>query len=150
MDVSISLKSPQQCGIYQCQYRTYTRFNQPFGDPIWLLLNVEEGGLLDCIQQLNNVNMFGTGSGTFDSNISNNQINRHINNSVNGFLNQNKTDNFSFSSNGDPNLNKPSMFRLDTNSNFLPETSTNPAIRNLNQTNTEEEKRPDFYDDMFS
>ncbi|CAF0716566.1 unnamed protein product [Brachionus calyciflorus] len=142
MDVSISLKSPQQCGIYQCQYRTYTRYNQPFGDPIWLLLNVEEGGLLGCIQQLNNVNMF--------SNNHNNQINRHVNNSVNSFLNQstNNTENFSHVSTGDPNLNKPNMFRLDSNSNYLPETSQSNASNQFN--NSEEEKRPDFYDDMFS
>ncbi|RNA21206.1 hypothetical protein BpHYR1_024282 [Brachionus plicatilis] len=142
MDVSISLKSPQQCGIYQCQYRTYTRYDQPFGDPIWLLLNVEENGLLDCIQQLNNVNMMGNSENC----ISNNAINRHVSSSVNGFLNQSKKpENLNHS---DPNVNKPNIFCLDTNSNFLPEASS--LNRNQNQPIEEEEKRPDFYDDMFS
>lgn len=141
MDVSISLKSPQQCGIYQCQYRTYTRYDQPFGDPIWLLLNVEEGGLLDCIQQLNNVNMMGNSENC----IGNNALNRQVGNSVNGFLNQTKkNENFSH----DQNMNKSNIFCLDPNSNFLPDPSS--LNRNENQSNIDEDKRPDFYDDMFS
>jgi hypothetical protein len=59
-DISIELKSPEQCGIYQSQYRLFTVNNVPFGDPIWLVLNVELGGVLGICQQLNSVNMFGS------------------------------------------------------------------------------------------
>ncbi len=71
-DISIELKSPEQCGIYQSQYRLFTANNVPFGDPIWLVLNVEQGGVLGICQQLNSVNMFG--------NMSSNQNNININN----------------------------------------------------------------------
>jgi len=57
-DISIELSSPDQCGIYQSQYRLFTGNNVPFGDPIWLVLNVEVGGVLGITQQLNSVNMF--------------------------------------------------------------------------------------------
>lgn len=57
-DISIELRSPEHCGIYQSQYRLFTASNVPFGDPIWLVLNVEIGGVLGITQQLNSVNMF--------------------------------------------------------------------------------------------
>ena len=81
-DISIELSSPDQCGIYQSQYRLFTGNNVPFGDPIWLVLNVEIGGVLGITQQLNSVNMFG--------NMSSNQTNINItnNNCSSTFLNQ--------------------------------------------------------------
>lgn len=134
-DISISLKSPQQCGIYQCQYRTYTSLNQPFGDPIWLLLNVEEGGLLGCIQQLSNVNMFG----------GNNTVMRNLSQQTNN--NSEQT-----SSSTQYTINKSTVFKLDSNLNLVQNTSnrTSEQAPNLQMNLTDEEKRPDFYDDMFS
>ena len=57
-EVSVHLKSPDECQMYQCQLKLFTEYGQPFGDPIWLLLSVEEGGVLGITQQLNSVSMF--------------------------------------------------------------------------------------------
>jgi hypothetical protein len=129
LDLSISLQSPAQCGIYQCQYRAYTRYNQPFGDPIWLLLNVEIGGVLGITQQLNNVNVFG------GVNINNNQINHHHHHHQ--------------QASSTNELNK----HLFTNTNAI----VNGRLKNEQQQqqppttlDDTDEKRPDFYDDMFS
>ena len=54
-DLSIELTSPEQCGIYQSQYRIFTPNSTPFGDPIWLVLNVEQGGVLGLYLNLINV-----------------------------------------------------------------------------------------------
>lgn len=58
-EVSIELISPESCGIYQSQYRVFTPNSTPFGDPIWLILKVEQGGVLGITQQLNSVSVFG-------------------------------------------------------------------------------------------
>ena len=96
--------SPSKCDMYQCQMRFYTQYDQPFGDPIWIVLNVEEGGILGITQQLNNVNMMTN-----------------------------------------PSSSNKSPFKLDSNFNFV---NSNNNASNLNYQ--EDEKRPDFYDDMFS
>jgi hypothetical protein len=133
-DLSISLKAPRQCGIYQCQYRMFTALNQPFGDPIWLLLNVEEGGVLGITQQLNSVSMFG------NWNNSNNQAasgSTHVNSNENSF--------------------SKSPFKFDNNSNLIgneqqqkQQQITSFSNNNATGLSEAEEKRPDFYDDMFS
>jgi hypothetical protein len=138
-DLSISLKAPRQCGIYQCQYRMFTALNQPFGDPIWLLLNVEEGGVLGITQQLNSVSMFGN----WNTNGSNQAAgSTHVNSNENSF--------------------SKSPFKFDSNSNLISyEQQQQQQLQlqhqqqhaHLNATgglNEAEEKRPDFYDDMFS
>lgn len=128
-DISISLKAPRQCGIYQCQYRMFTSLNQPFGDPIWLLLNVEEGGVLSITQQLNSVSMFGnwnTGNQAGAA-VSSNSVNCNNNN------------------NNNENIFSKSPF--DNNYNLIGQDHNQSAPEN--QRNMEE-KRPDFYDDMFS
>ena len=114
VDISLRLVSPNKCDMYQCQLRFYTQYDQPFGDPIWIVLNVEEGGILGITQQLNNVNMMTNPSGT--------SRNLNINDSS----------------------NSKSPFKLDSNFNFV----NNNNSSNLNYQ--EDEKRPDFYDDMFS
>jgi len=110
-DISIELSSPDQCGIYQSQYRLFTGNNVPFGDPIWLVLNVEVGGVLGITQQLNSVNMFG--------NMSSNQTNINItnNNCSSTFLNQ-------FSA-----PTKSNIF------NLLPSTTTTTNNNNNNNNN---------------
>lgn len=45
-DISIELTSPDQCEMYQSQYRVFTSNGTPFGDSIWLILKVEQGGVL--------------------------------------------------------------------------------------------------------
>ena len=57
-DLSIELTSPNSPGIYQSQYKLYTPTGTPFGDPIWLVINVNESGVLGLVQQLNSVNIF--------------------------------------------------------------------------------------------
>lgn len=103
-EIIVHLKSPEECQMYQCQMKLFTQYNQPFGDPIWLLLNVEQGGVLGITQQLNSVSVF-------------NGANKKINHNP-----------FSSSSSSST-----------TNSNLK---TVSPEI--------DEEKRPDFYDDMFS
>ena len=93
--------------MYQCQLKLFTQYNQPFGDPIWLLLNVEEGGVLGITQQLNSVSVF---------------------NGANKKINQNPFSTFSNASSNSANLKLAKSISPDL----------------------EEEKRPDFYDDMFS
>lgn len=58
-DISIELESPEVCAIYQSQYRLFHPNGVPFGDPIWLILKVEQGGVLGITQQMNSVDMFG-------------------------------------------------------------------------------------------
>lgn len=120
-DLSISLKAPRQCGIYQCQYRMFTGLNQPFGDPIWLLLNVEEGGVLGITQQLNSVSMFGN-------------------------WNQNPGSN---GNNASENIFSKSPFKLDGLS-ARSDANNNNTTASTTTTIGNQESRPDFYDDMFS
>jgi hypothetical protein len=137
-DLSISLKAPRQCGIYQCQYRMFTGLGQPFGDPIWLLLNVEEGGVLGITQQLNSVSMFGNWGG---QQLQQQQaIGGHVNNS-------------------NDNIFSKSPFKFDSNLNLIggqeqqssqPHQQQQPSNNFNNNVSEGEEKRPDFYDDMFS
>jgi len=167
-DISIELKSPEQCGIYQSQYRLFTANNVPFGDPIWLVLNVEQGGVLGICQQLNSVNMFG--------NMSSNQNNININNNSSSSFNQfspnfktnifnlpNTTSSTNNNNNNNNqlvsnNLNKFNLYDQQSN-DLAAETSlvkhqqltvNNEATSILNNQILDDEKRPDFYDDMFS
>jgi hypothetical protein len=130
IDLSVSLVSPDVCGMYQCQFRAYTSLNQPFGDPIWLLLNVEQGGILGITQQLNSVNMFGQHNQNASTSSSNNELRLDSNSN---FI-QNP---FNFH-------NKHLQHNYSTN-----ESSSSPTTSNNHQP-AEDEKRPDFYDDMFS
>ena len=57
VDVSARMRSPTECGIYQSQLRLFTEQQQPFGDPIWIVINVEANGILGITQQLTSVNM---------------------------------------------------------------------------------------------
>ncbi|CAF0915216.1 unnamed protein product [Didymodactylos carnosus] len=51
-NVSIDMTSPIGPGMYKSQWRLFTSAGVPFGDPIWLIASVEEGGLLGITQQL--------------------------------------------------------------------------------------------------
>lgn len=128
VDISISLRSPTQCAIYQCQYRTYTRFGHPFGDPIWLLLNVEEGGVLGITQQLNSFNAFGANLTSPNSGAA--SLRHFI--PIDPSVEFNKLE-------LDSNNNNPARFRTASTGGAGPQ--NNAAVN--------DEKRPDFYDDMF-
>ncbi|KPP73611.1 hypothetical protein Z043_107290 [Scleropages formosus] len=51
-DVSVQMHSPTAAGMYQGQWRMCTANGFFYGDVIWVILSVEEGGLLGVTQQL--------------------------------------------------------------------------------------------------
>ncbi|CAK8679978.1 unnamed protein product [Clavelina lepadiformis] len=61
LDVSVKMISPATPGIYQGQWRIYTRNMIPFGDIIWVIISVEAGGLLGVTQQMS---QFASGLGS--------------------------------------------------------------------------------------
>jgi hypothetical protein len=129
-DISIELTSPSAPGIYQSHYRLYTPTGTPFGDPIWLVLNVEAGGVLGITQQLNNVNIFGA----------NNKQQENQNFDKNSIRN-NAVDDRSVFTNNPFNFNRVSVSELNDTNNNLEDNSV---------TKKDDEPKPDFYDDMFS
>ncbi|XP_028411091.1 uncharacterized protein C6orf106 homolog isoform X2 [Dendronephthya gigantea] len=50
-DVSVEMISPSSNGIYQAQWRMCTSMGQYFGDIIWVIISVNESGLLRVTQQ---------------------------------------------------------------------------------------------------
>uniref|UniRef100_H2XV90 Nbr1 FW domain-containing protein n=2 Tax=Ciona intestinalis TaxID=7719 RepID=H2XV90_CIOIN len=59
VDVSVKMRSPINAGLYQGQWRMFTRGMAPFGDIIWVIISVEVGGLLGVTQQMS---QFSTGT----------------------------------------------------------------------------------------
>lgn len=51
-DVSIEMASPATTGVYQSQWRMSTPTGLYFGEVIWVIITVDEGGLLGVTQQL--------------------------------------------------------------------------------------------------
>lgn len=51
-DISVELASPQQTGIYQGQWRMSTPLGFYFGEIIWVIIQVEDNGLLGVTQAL--------------------------------------------------------------------------------------------------
>lgn len=51
-DVSVNMVSPPTSGMYQGQWRMCSPTGQYFGDVIWVIVAVDEGGLLGVTQQL--------------------------------------------------------------------------------------------------
>jgi hypothetical protein len=100
--------------------KLFTQYNQPFGDAIWLLLAVEQGGVLGITQQLNDVSVFlngrGERGGADNNNNNNNNHKRVVNHHQNPFASRNSS------------------------------TTKPPQSSQIDQSET----RPDFYDDMFS
>ncbi|XP_033095585.1 protein ILRUN-like [Anneissia japonica] len=54
-DVSVRMQSPSQCGLYGGQWRMSTASGTYFGDTIWVILEVKEGGMLGLTQQLSSL-----------------------------------------------------------------------------------------------
>lgn len=53
IELSVQLISPSQAGSYQGQWRLYdSATGLPFGDTIWVIVTVAEGGILAVTQQL--------------------------------------------------------------------------------------------------
>ncbi|XP_041367694.1 protein ILRUN-like [Gigantopelta aegis] len=54
-DVSIQMTSPATKGVYQGQWRMSTPTGVAFGDVIWVIITVDESGLLGVTQQLSRI-----------------------------------------------------------------------------------------------
>ncbi|XP_006825427.1 protein ILRUN-like [Saccoglossus kowalevskii] len=54
-DVSVEMISPPSCGFFQGQWRMVSRTGQYFGEVIWVILEVKEGGMLGLTQQLSSL-----------------------------------------------------------------------------------------------
>uniref|UniRef100_T1IRJ1 Nbr1 FW domain-containing protein n=1 Tax=Strigamia maritima TaxID=126957 RepID=T1IRJ1_STRMM len=67
-DVSLEMCSPDKAGIYQGQWRMFTATGTPFGDVIWMIITVAEGGILGLTQQMSQLNELGTSQQTENSN----------------------------------------------------------------------------------
>lgn len=61
-DLSLRMRSPQEPGIYESQWRMATHGGDFFGDIIWVILTVEPTGTLALTQQLNNFHALGGSS----------------------------------------------------------------------------------------
>ncbi|GIY98810.1 protein ILRUN [Caerostris extrusa] len=59
-DVSVEMISPQTAGIYQGQWRMSTATGQFFGEVIWVIVTVAEGGLLSLTQQMDAFHQLGS------------------------------------------------------------------------------------------
>ncbi|KAL4225485.1 hypothetical protein ACF0H5_016175 [Mactra antiquata] len=51
-DISIQMHSPSNPGVYQSQWRMSTATGMYFGEPVWVIITVAEGGVLAVTQQL--------------------------------------------------------------------------------------------------
>ncbi|XP_076351283.1 protein ILRUN-like [Tachypleus tridentatus] len=58
-DISIEMVSPDRPGIYQGQWRMSTATGQYFGEVIWVIVTVAEGGLLSLTQQMDAFHQLG-------------------------------------------------------------------------------------------
>ncbi|KAK2715285.1 protein ILRUN-like [Artemia franciscana] len=51
-DISVDMISPSEAGIYTSYWRMTTSGGSYFGDPIWVIITVAEGGVMALTQQL--------------------------------------------------------------------------------------------------
>lgn len=58
-DLSVEMRSPSTPGIYQSKWRMVTSTGSYFGDVIWVILTVAEGGTLALTQQLSHLSDLG-------------------------------------------------------------------------------------------
>lgn len=145
-DISIELTSPEQCAIYQSQYRLFTGNGTPFGDPIWLILKVEQGGVLGITQQLNNV-MFGMQATPNPNPAAQSTFNHFATSPTSTTTTQNTNHTFNFTGTQQQTIKSETNDSdiINNNSLTLNNNNINPSI-----VNDSDEKRPEFYDDMFS
>ncbi|CAF2526385.1 unnamed protein product [Rotaria sp. Silwood2] len=59
-NISVNITSPNVSRIIRSQWRLFTSAGVPFGDPIWLIASVEEGGIMGITQQLEQCHSLGT------------------------------------------------------------------------------------------
>ncbi|CAF0909235.1 unnamed protein product [Adineta ricciae] len=61
-NISVHITSPSGSRIIRSQWRLFTAAGVPFGDPIWVVASVEEGGLMGITQQLAQCHSLGLNS----------------------------------------------------------------------------------------
>lgn len=62
VEVTVELLSPTLPGLFQSQWRMCTPTGIPCGDSIWVVVSVEEGGVLGLTQQLSGISTTDTSS----------------------------------------------------------------------------------------
>ncbi|CAF1223587.1 unnamed protein product [Rotaria sordida] len=58
-NISVNITSSNVLRIIRSQWRLFTSAGVPFGDPIWLIASVEEGGIMGITQQLEQCHSLG-------------------------------------------------------------------------------------------
>lgn len=69
LDLSVEMVSPQQPGIYESKWRMSTPSGSYFGDVIWVILTVAEGGTMALTQQLSHLSELGASPRMDETNI---------------------------------------------------------------------------------
>nr|CAG4646544.1 EOG090X0CQ9 [Macrothrix elegans] len=59
-DISVDMVSPSLAGMYESKWRMATPSGSYFGDTIWVIISVAEGGTLALTQQLTHFNALGS------------------------------------------------------------------------------------------
>ncbi|XP_047003246.1 protein ILRUN [Schistocerca americana] len=60
LDISLEMVSPEQTGMYESKWRMVTPAGCYFGDVIWVIVTVAEGGTMALTQQLSHLNDLGS------------------------------------------------------------------------------------------
>nr|CAD7394396.1 unnamed protein product [Timema cristinae]CAD7425583.1 unnamed protein product [Timema monikensis] len=68
-DLSLEMMSPDQPGIYESKWRMLTPAGCYFGDVIWVILTVAEGGTMALTQQLTHLNELGASPRVDETNL---------------------------------------------------------------------------------
>nr|CAG4638034.1 EOG090X0CQ9 [Chydorus sphaericus] len=81
-DISVDMSSPEQPGMYESKWRMVTPSGSYFGDTIWVIISVAEGGTLALTQQLTHFNALGSvipnGSPPFNPFAAQNGVRPHL------------------------------------------------------------------------
>ncbi|KAK7098971.1 protein ILRUN-like [Littorina saxatilis] len=59
-DVTLELTSPSTAGVHQGQWRMATPTGHYFGESVWVMVTVEENGLMGLTQQMSRIGNFAT------------------------------------------------------------------------------------------
>lgn len=70
-NISIQMHSPKECGLYQGQWRMCAQNGMFFGETIWVILEVKEGGLLGLTQQMSSMGSSAFSHGSHNATVSN-------------------------------------------------------------------------------
>ncbi|PIK54215.1 hypothetical protein BSL78_08895 [Apostichopus japonicus] len=70
-NISVQMHSPKECGLYQGQWRMCAQNGMFFGETIWVILEVKEGGLLGLTQQMSSMGSSAFSQATHNAAVSN-------------------------------------------------------------------------------